>query len=97
MIVLGIPIDSSEVIGISGGILFFASYWLVSRGKVKGEGVLYNMMVLIGCMLYFVYAYIKGAASLIVLEILFIIISVKALYNCYRAYQEKNNLKKIGN
>jgi len=84
----------AEILGIIGGIIILIAYYLVSSRKILGDSAIYNGLVLISCALYFIYAILLSAWSVIFLEILFISFSLRALYKCYRGFLRRRSLKK---
>jgi hypothetical protein len=68
-----------EIIGWSANIVFVLAYLLVSSGKLKGESITFNMMNLVGALLYGIYAVGNHAQSLLVLEIFWASVAVVAI------------------
>ena len=97
MTILGMPVNTLEIVGVIGGIVFISSYWLVSRGKVRAVGMIYNLMVFLSSIFYLIYGYMKKAPAVIILNMFVAGISIKGLYNCYKGYKARKNQKKSGN
>lgn len=72
-----------EVIGWTADILFLSAYFLVSQGKVAGEGKPYNLMNLGGAILFGIYAACKSAWPIFVLEIFWGGIAAFALWKIF--------------
>tara|TARA_Y100000310_G_scaffold342140_1_gene443969 strand:+ start:8924 stop:9214 length:291 start_codon:yes stop_codon:yes gene_type:complete len=88
-----ITINSIEIMGFIAGVIVLISYLLVSRGKIKGDGAIYNFLVLIYCTLYLIYSIMISALAVFLLDVMCIIFALIALRKCYRVYQEKRKLK----
>lgn len=73
-----------EMIGWTGDVLFVLSYLLVSQGKVKATGKSYNFMNLGGAVLFGIYATLKSAVPILILECFWGSIALVALYKAYR-------------
>jgi len=72
-----------ETIGWTADILFLVAYFLVSQGKVSGEGKPYNFMNLGGAILFGTYAIFKSAWPIFVLEIFWGGIAAFALWKVF--------------
>jgi len=74
-----------EVIGWTADLCFLGAYWLVSTKRVEGEGLVFNGMNLAGAFLYGSYAISKDATPVLVLEIFWGSIAIKALYALWKS------------
>lgn len=72
-----------EALGWSADLLFLGAYFLVSRGKLKGEGRVFNLMNLVASVLYGVYAVIRHLHPVLILEIFWAGIGIHALYKSF--------------
>ena len=73
-----------DIIGWLADACFVFSYFLVSRGKVDGQGKVFNLLNLAGAGLYGFYAFEKNAIPIIVLELFWGGIAIIALRNAYK-------------
>lgn len=73
-----------EMIGWIADVFFLLAYFLVSQGKVDGKGKPYNYLNLGGAVLFGIYAVIKSATPILVLECFWGTIALIALYKAYR-------------
>jgi hypothetical protein len=86
-ILITTSIITTKVIGIStpnpliiiGGMIFLTAYALVSSGKIQGDRVAFNIMSLIGAILYGVFAWIENETQVFVLEIVLAFIAISTL------------------
>jgi hypothetical protein len=58
-----------ETIGWTADACFVSAFWLVSSGRIPGEGWLFNSINLAGALLYGFYAWNKDAIPVLVLEV----------------------------
>jgi hypothetical protein len=72
-----------EAVGYLADFFFLLSYWLVSSGKLQGEGKVYNWLVLGGAISFGVYAYFVHSVQIFILELFFGGIAIKALLKAY--------------
>lgn len=75
---------SVEVIGWVGDACFLLSYYLVSQGKINADGKAFNLMNLVGAILFGIYAIIKHAMPILILECFWSTIAIAVLYKTYR-------------
>lgn len=72
-----------EMIGWVADVFFVTAYFLVSQGKVEAKGRLFNFMNLFGATLFGIYAVLKDATPVLILEMFWGSIAVYALYKAY--------------
>lgn len=69
-----------EIIGWAGNIVFITAYGLVSNGRISGEGLLYNVMILAQSMLFALYTANKDSIPVVLVEIVTIALALHAIY-----------------
>jgi len=73
-----------EIIGWVANVLFVAAFALASRGRISGDGKMFNALNLVGALLYGTYAFWKSAWPVFVLEIFWGGIAFAALWKIFR-------------
>ncbi len=73
-----------ELIGYTADVCFVSAFWLVSSGRVRGEGWTFNSINLTGALLYGFYAWNKDAIPVLVLEIFWGAIALLAITKLLR-------------
>lgn len=73
-----------EVVGWTADICFLAGLYLVTTERVKGSGGVFNSLNLAGALLFGAYAVSKNAIPIMVLEIIWGGIALKALVAVWR-------------
>lgn len=73
-----------EAIGWTADVCFVSAFWLVSTGRVRGEGGLFNGINLTGALLYGFYAWNKDAIPVLVLEVFWGAIALLAIVKLLR-------------
>jgi hypothetical protein len=68
-----------ELMGYSASTMYITAFFLVSQGFISGEKLMFNIMNLIGAIIFMVYAIIKKLIPVLILEIFWGGVAVLAL------------------
>ncbi|MEM7668059.1 MAG: hypothetical protein AAF317_02780 [Pseudomonadota bacterium] len=74
----------TDVIGIAGSITICAAYFMVSRGRLKAEGLPYQTMNLGGAVLLLFSLYFRPNPGAILIEVIWVAIALTAIVGLLR-------------
>jgi hypothetical protein len=80
-----------EAIGWMADVLFLLAYFFVSTKKLSGDGKIFNVMNLAGAVLYSSYAILKSAPPVLILEVFWGAIAVRAIYKSLSLQNKSKN------
>ena len=83
------PALAWELVGWAADICFVSAFFLVSTKRVEGDGGVFNGLNLLGAVLYGFYAYHSDTLPVLVLELFWGSIALKALYVLWETSRAK--------
>lgn len=78
-------------VGLAGGLVLLFAFWRTSVGKWTGKSLWYELDNLIAAVLLSVYAYSKGAAISVCLNLIWGVVAFRGV----TSYAERRRLKRV--
>ena len=73
-----------DLVGVIGSLMICAAYWAVSAGRVAADNFKFQSANLVGSILLLISLYYRPNPGAIVIEVLWFVIAVAALYRILR-------------